>query len=637
MCGVAGYFYRNHEKRVDETIVTKMVRILHHRGPDEEGYYCKDNIGMGMRRLSIIDLSGGTQPIHNEDKTIWVVFNGEIFNYIELREELIKKGHRFYTHSDTEVIVHAYEEYGVDCVKKFNGQFGISLWDDNKKRLMLARDRVGIRPLFYAIKDDMIIYGSEIKSIFQYPGFEKKFSARGLEQIFTLWVNVPPDTPFEGVSELAPGHLMLIDESNVKTIQWWKLSFPDQNAYENKPLSYYTDRTHELLYDSTTLRLRADVPVAAYLSGGLDSSIITSLVKKYHNNDLITFSVCFKDKEFDERSYQQTMIDYLKTDHRFIEVNHETIGNTFTDVVYFSEKPMIRTAPAPLFSLAKLVRDNDIKVVLTGEGADEMFGGYNIFKEDRIRRFWARQLDSKIRPKLLQKIYPYINRNAPAFWEAFFKKGISDINNPYYSHLIRWNNMTFIKNLFSDDIISKFNIQENVFEPLNNYIDKDITRWHPLCRAQYLEIVLFMSGYLLSSQGDRMMMGNSIEGRFPFLDYRVMEFATTIPPKYKLNSLNEKYILKKAFESYVPESVVKRAKHPYRAPIASCFIDPGTSNRGATLLTPEKISEKNIFNVEKVGRYLQKLKTQPVDSISERDEMAIAGIVSTQLLSDLFI
>ncbi len=637
MCGIAGIFYEDSSHEVELPILEKMVRKLYHRGPDEQGLHIDGTIGIGMRRLSIIDLAGGSQPIHNEDKTIWVVFNGEIFNYPELRNELEKKGHRFYTRSDTEVLVHCYEQYGENFFSHLNGQFGIALWDSVKKRLILARDRVGIRPLFYKKYQHGILFGSEIKAIFEHPAAGRELDPVGLEQIFTIWVNIPPRTPFKGISELPPGHYMTVDDRGVRINQWWKLQFPELGTYEDRPLSFYKERLNEVLHDATAIRLRADVPVAAYLSGGLDSSIITALVKKHHNNDLITFSVVFNDKSFDERSYQQTMIDFLETDHRFTEVSTDSIGDLFTEVIYFAERPMIRTAPAPLLALSKLVRDNNIKVVLTGEGADEMFGGYNIFKEDKIRRFWARSPHSSLRPRLLESIYPYVNKSAPAFWQAFFKKGLVDVDDPFYSHRIRWNNMSFMKQFFSEGFKTEFNEQKNVFEPLQAYIDPDILRWHPLCRAQYLEISLFMSGYLLNSQGDRMMMGNSVEGRFPFLDHRVIEFAATVPPRYKIDVLNEKFLLKKAFESYLPADIVNRPKQPYRAPIAECFIHPEKGNRGAELLKKEHLEQKGCLNADITGRYIEKLRTQPPERTGERDDMAVAGLVSTQLLSDHFI
>ncbi|MBT4510655.1 MAG: asparagine synthase (glutamine-hydrolyzing) [Chloroflexi bacterium] len=635
MCGIAGIYNRVTNRPIDPSILKRMSGSLRHRGPDEEGFHTSGSIGLAHSRLSIIDLSGGIQPIYNEDKTVCVIFNGEIFNYVELREVLQSKGHRFYTHTDTEVIVHLYEEHGKDFLQHLNGQFAISLWDEKRNELMLARDRVGIRPLFYSVLDDgTFLFGSEMKALFCHPDLQAEIDPSGLDQIFTLWVNIPPRTVFKDVKELAPGHFITVSPEKIETRQYWKLQYPDQGAYEDKPLSYYTEQLRELLYDAVTLRLRADVPVASYLSGGLDSSIISTLVKKYHNNDLITFSVAFKDTEFDERSYQMEMVNHLNTDHRIIEANYDTIGKAFSDVVRYAEKPMIRTAPSPLYLLSGLVRQDNIKVVLTGEGADEIFGGYNIFKEDKIRRFWAAKPESKMRPLLLSTLYPYISRDsrASSFWQSFFKKGLTDTANVFYSHLLRWGNTSHIKRFFTNQYRELFD-EDQLFQDLHQYTDPDIRRWHPLCRAQYLEMSLFMSGYLLSSQGDRMMMGHSVEGRFPFLDHRVVEFANTLPPKYKINSLNEKYILKQTYKDLLPNSITERAKQPYRAPISQCFVATPESI-DSSLLSRESIEEFGYFDPKKVEILLNKATGK---NLGERDEMSLVGIVSTQLLHHHFI
>jgi len=640
MCGITGLFYQNNSGSFDKRILENMISKLDHRGPDDKGYYISNNVGLAQSRLSIIDIAGGKQPIHNEDKSIQVIFNGEIFNYIELRQDLLKRGHRFYTHSDTEVIVHAYEQYGLNFVNYLNGQFAIAIWDNNKHEMIIARDRVGIRPLFYATnKNNQFVFGSEMKAILAHPDFSAEIDPVGINQVFTLWVNVPPRTIFKNIFELPPGHLMTINYENSKIYKYWELSFPGEREYEDKPLAYYSDKLKELLYDSVTIRLRADVPVASYLSGGIDSSIISSLVKKYHNNDLITFSVAFQDEIYDERKYQMEMVKHIKTDHRIVEATYQSIGDSFKDVVYYAEKPIIRSAPAPLFILSRLVRENNIKVVLTGEGADEVFGGYNIFKEDKIRRFWARFPESKIRPELLTTLYPYIKKDADqgkSFWQLFFKKGLTDIQNPYYSHKLRWDNTSYIKKFINKDYSNSFNDNDDIFNPLDNYINKDIMKWHPLSRAQYLEMTLFMSGYLLSSQGDRMMMGNSVEGRFPFLDHRVVEFASTIPPEYKLNVLNEKYILKQTYKDILPASIVKRDKQPYRAPIYQCFLNNNGLNTNG-ILSPEKLVDFGYFDSRFVDKLINKAKSANGQPIAARDDMAIVGITSLQLLHEHFV
>ncbi|MBN2402407.1 MAG: asparagine synthase (glutamine-hydrolyzing) [Spirochaetes bacterium] len=635
MCGIAGIINNSSDRTVDPVVLKDMIDRLSHRGPDEKGFYIKDEIGLAQSRLSIIDLSGGKQPMFNEDGSICVVFNGEIFNYIEMREELRSKGHKLATHSDTEVIVHGYEEWGRDCFTHFTGQFAIAVWDANEKKLTLARDRVGIRPLFYSmLPGGTFIFASEMKAMFCYPGVTPEIDMHGIGQTFTFWVNIPPRTVFKNINELAPGSLMTVSEGRIKVHRYWKFSFPDEDGYEDRPLSYYIEGLKEKLYNATTIRLRADVPVAAYLSGGIDSSVITSLVKKYHNNDLITFSVAFSDAKFDERGYQMQMVDYLKTDHHIIEADYDNIGQAFSDVVYFSEKPLIRTAPAPLYILSGLVRSNNIKVVLTGEGSDEILGGYDIFKEDKVRRFWAKSPDSKWRANLLSSLYPDVAKDPRArrFWQSFFKKNLVDTDNKYYSHLIRWSNTSQIRNFFAGEHRNSV-CDELLLSDLDAFVDPDIMRWHPLCRAQYLEATLFMSGYLLSSQGDRMMMGHSIEGRFPFLDHNVIEFANTIPPKYKLKVLNEKYILKKAYEDILPAPIVNRYKQPYRAPISQCFY---RDNIASKMISREAIEKAGYFDSKATEGLLKKLFPEG-KNVSEREDMTIVGIISMQLLHHHFI
>lgn len=637
MCGITGCFSLRKDCRIVENgILDDMMKEIRHRGPDESGKFIDHNIALGHQRLSIIDLSSGQQPLCNEDGTIQVIFNGEIYNYIELREMLINKGHSFKTKSDTEVIPHLYEEFGKDFPNHMNGNFSIALWDSNREKLFLLRDRVGIRPLFYAHKDGYLIFGSEMKSIFKFPGISGELDPVGLEQIFTIWSNIPPQTPFKDIKELAPGSIMECSSDGETTEKYWRYNFPDKDDYDIKSSEFYKQKVKEELHKAVELRLRSDVPVASYLSGGIDSSVVAALVKKHHNNNLITFSVAFKDNDFDESSYQKEMVDYLGTDHRMVYADYNSIGAKFSDVVRYAERPTIRTAPSPLLILSGLVRENGIKVVLTGEGADEVFGGYNIFREDKVRRFWARQPDSKIRPNLLAKLYPYVARSNNAFWQGFFKKGLTDVDDPYYSHRIRWNNTSWLLRYFADDFSNKFDAQKNVYGPLEDYLDKDMGRWHPFCKAQYLEMSLFMSGYLLNTQGDRMMMGNSVEGRFPFLDHNVIEFASTIPPEFKCKILEEKYLIKNSFTDYVPDRIAKRPKQPYRAPIAKCFLSKDVDNLSASMLEEKTVEDFGIFKKQGVDLLKKKFDKDDGASLSEKDNMAVAAIISTQLLNHYF-
>lgn len=616
-----------------------MIALLRHRGPESAGIYEDGPAGLAHARLSIIDLAGGDQPISNEDGTVWVVLNGEIFNYPELRRDLERRGHRFQTASDTEVLVHLYEDYGTDLFEHLNGQFGLALWDEPRQRLLLGRDRLGIRPLFYHHDGHRLLFGSEIKAIFAEPSITRRLDYHSLGDIFTCWSAVAPATPFAGIQQLLPGHWLEFSAAGLTTGSYWQLSFAPGQEPE-RPLADWADELDDLLTDAARLRLRADVPVGAYLSGGLDSTYISALVKKRFNNRLCTFSVGFADQRFDESSYQRQAVDQLGTDHRAITCTDSEIGDAFPAVVWHAETPMIRTAPVPLYLLAKLVRESGFKVVLTGEGADEMFAGYNIFKEAMVRRFWARNPQSTMRPRLLERLYPYVfsqgDGKARSYLEGFFRRGLDESEKPAFSHLIRWRNTAQLHTFFSTAVRRELDGPEQFVERMTAQLPTDFISWPALSRAQYLEASLFLPGYLLAAQGDRMAMAHAVEGRFPFLDHRVAEFAARVPPRFRLNGLNEKFIVKKAAETVIPAAVLQRHKQPYRAPISGCFFGERQPDYLADLLAPETLQTSNLFDNNRVQRLIGKCRRQGAELVSERENMAVVGIISTLLLEQQF-
>ncbi len=639
MCGICGNFnlLKNHKINID--ILKKMIFLMKHRGPEEFGIYQDKQIGLGHARLSIIDLKGGTQPIHNEDKTVWIVYNGEVYNFPELKEGLIKKGHQFYTRTDTEVIVHLYEEKGPEFLNDLNGQFAFAIWDIKKRQLMLARDRMGIRPLFYSIVDGSLIFASEIKSIFIDKRIKREIDPYGLDQLFTFWATLPSKTIFKNIFELPPAHYLIAKNGNVSTKQYWDLQFTFK---EEKPLfqeEYYAENLLSLIKDAVKLRLRADVPVASYLSGGIDSSFITALVKKYFNNELKTFSIGFADKNYNEGPFQKQMVNFLKTDHKEIMCDYADIGKIMQDIIWHAEKPLIRTAPAPLFLLSRLVQKNNIKVVLTGEGADEILAGYDIFREMEIRRFWAKYPDSKFRHLLLKKLYHYLPnwpRKASGFLKSFYKANLLEEDKIYYSHIPRWNTMTQVKSFFSASLNNQVK-NHNAIDDFGNTIPENFSSWDYLSQAQYIEITTLLSGNLLSSQGDRMMMAHSVEGRFPYLDHRVIEFCAKIPANLRLKTLNEKYILKKIAKPFLPPAISGRIKQGYRAPDSLSFFNETKLDYVEDLLSIKNIKKTGYFNPVAVNNLVKRCKNTDNSLISIRHNMAIVGIITTQLLDNLFI
>lgn len=645
MCGICGIV--NLRANVgegplpDAELLKRMVAALHHRGPDARGGYRDRHVALGHSRLSIIDLAGGNQPLCNETNDIWVVFNGEIFNYVELGEELKAAGHHLRTKSDTEIIVHAYEQWGLDCLSRFNGQFAIALWDRPRRRLLLARDRVGIRPLYYARLGDQLLFGSEIKALFQHPELPRALDRRGLAQVFGFWAPVAPRTAFEGVSQLPPGQMMLVERGELDTRRYWEPKFLPPKAESKRPYcdEAQTQRLAEELRDkleaSTKLRmLRADVPVGVYMSGGIDSSVIGALVRRFHRGHLRTFSLRFAHRDFDEGDYQKQMVARLGAEHAEVEVDYHDIAQAFADVVYYAEAPLLRAAPAPLFLLSRLVRQSGYKVVLTGEGSDEFLAGYDIFREDRVRRFWARNPDSTHRPRLLERLYPWLARSpvqARALQRTFFGKGLDRLHEPYFSHIPRWESAASLQRFFARDVRAELEGYDPIDE-LRASLPQDIDSWEPLGKAQAVEIVTLLAGYLLSSQGDRMLMGNSVEGRFPFLDHEVMEFADGLPPEVKLRVLDEKHLLKRAAHDLVPESILRRPKQPYRAPDAQSFVQDDRPEYVDEVLGPEAVEAAGIFHPEGVRRLMTKMKKLRDKTPSNADNMALVGVLSTQLL-----
>ena len=639
MCGIAGIInFNNPENK--ESILRKMAGYLHHRGPDAAGFYAQGAVGLAHTRLSIIDLSTGDQPIHNEDRSIWVIFNGEIFNYPELQIKLQALGHRFYTQTDTEVLVHLYEEYGTGMFTHLNGQFAFALWDKKTETLLLARDRVGIRPLFYFHAHNRLVFASEIKAIFADKTVPRRLDTQSLSDLFTCWSPTGDATSFQDISQLAPGHYALFSKQGLSLTKYWELPF-GQTSFRQEPLAELADELNHLMMDSTRIRLRADVPVGAYLSGGLDSTYTSSLVKNNFNNRLCTFSVGFTDKGFDESFYQNRAVEDLETDHKTINCSYDDIGNIFPRVIWHTETPILRTAPAPLILLSNLVKESQFKVILTGEGADEMFAGYNIFKADKLRRFWAKDPTSRLRPMLLKKLYPYVftqnNSKAIKFLEQFFKKGMEDIGSPVYSHIQRWENTSQLKTFFTQDLKQHSKTLDHFIEKYCALLPDDFMAWDPLSKAQYNESKIFLSNYLLSSQGDRMAMANSIEGRYPFLDHRVIEFAASLPPTFRMNGITEKFILKRSARGMVPNELIERPKQPYRAPISQAFLGDTTHEYVHELLSETAIKNAGYFDHKKTTRLVKKCQKQQGALLSERENMALVGILSTQLLDFQFI
>lgn len=634
MCGVAGIVDFNHKNNTTQAL-TAMLRPVCYRGPDESGIWHSEFVALGNVRLSILDLTTGRQPLSDPSGRFWIAFNGEIFNYIELRHELSKAGNKFRTNTDTEVVVQLYAKYGVSCLQKLNGQFVIAIWDKLEKELFVARDRVGVRPLFYNLTNGVFAFGSEIKSLFSLNHITRELVPENLAQIYTFWTAITPNTPFKGIFELSPGHFLRFNKNGLNTERFWQLDYSVKR--QDIRVGEAIEEFDELFASAVRLRLRADVEVAAFLSGGIDSSTTVSYIKKVGPRVLNTFSIGFSEKDFDESAYQEKAARYFNTNHKSVICTSSDIAEVFPKVVWQSETAMTRTAPAPMMILSKLVRDNNIKVVITGEGSDEILAGYDIFREDRIRRFWAAQPDSGLRPSLLKKIYPdipHLKKAGPAMLKMFFGYRLSDTSDKFYSHLLRWNNSNHIKKHLSAEVKNRIS-GYSPLDDLNAKLPDDFMKWDPLARAQWLETTVFMSGYLLSTQGDRMGMANSIEGRYPFLDHRVIEFCSGLPADMKLKGLNEKYLLKKLTAGRIPENIRRRPKQPYRAPIQSVFLSENPPEYVREMLSETYTRKTGIFDHGVINETISRIRKTGL--ASEVDQMAITAVISTHILNDLFI
>jgi len=624
MCGIAGTF-RFDGRLADRGALLSMASILRSRGPDGTGLLLDGSLGLVNTRLAIVDLAGGDQPIGNEDGRFWVVHNGEVYNHIELRKELEALGHRFATRCDTEVLVHAWEEWGRGLLDRLNGAFAFAIWDRRDRVLFLARDRFGIRPLYWARRPGVLHFASELKALTA--AIKPVVDPAAVAETFATWAGDPSRSFLEGASEVPPGHWAEVRaDGSVRSGRWWDLRF------EEGPRQSVDDAAAELLTlleDATRLRLRADVPVGVYLSGGLDSSATAALARRLGVEDLRSFCVSFADARYDESEFQTEMAQRLGTRHTTITIDGPDIAGVFPDVCYRAERPILRTAPAPLFLLSAAVQQAGLKVVLTGEGADEVFAGYHIFREMAARRFWARRPESRLRPRVIERLYPYLARNLKGA-APFFARGLNDTGDWLYSHRLRFENTARCYALLSPDVRAAFPA-ERAWEELHARLPANFDSLEPLAKAQMIEIRTFLQGYLLHAQGDRMLMAHSVEGRFPFLDYRLAEFAARQPARYRMRGLKEKYLLRRAVGPLLPDRVARRVKRPYRAPIAGVFFGPKAPDYVRELLAPEKTAASGLFAPAAVDRLVAKFLRAP-ERVSEVDEMALVGLLSTLLL-----
>ncbi|TRW90373.1 asparagine synthase (glutamine-hydrolyzing) [Candidatus Methylobacter oryzae] len=579
MCGIAGIYHLAGEQPVERALLQTMVDSFAYRGPDDDGFYQEPGLGLGFRRLSIIDLASGNQPISNEDDTLVLICNGEIYNYRELQADLIKQGHRFKTACDIEVILHLYEQYGVELLQRLNGQFAFALYDKRQKRLMLARDHVGIAPLFYTVAGQRFIFGSEIKAILKYPAVERRVDLTGLDQIFTFPGLVSPRTLFQNIHALKPGHFILVEQGDVKVKEYWDLTYPLQSELDNQISEQdCIDRLDEALRKAVNYRLHADVPVGFYLSGGLDSSLIAGLIhdlspeKQRHS-----FSIGFHDKAIDERHYQQIMAAQVNSIHHETVFDSEHIAERLQDMIFHAETPLKESYNSCSLALSGLVKQQGLKVVLTGEGADELFAGYVGYRLDQNREQDDFSLEAMLETQLQEECW-----GEPFFYEKNYHE-FKDTKRALYASAVLE--------------------QAEEFE-CTNHAPVDTGKLlgrHAIHKRSYLDFKLRMSDHLLADHGDRVAYANSVEARYPFLDVNVIACARTIPPHFLVNNMQEKYILKQLARRYVPDAVINRPKFSFVAPGSPNLLRQN-NEWIEDLLSYERIKRQGYFNPDVIER-----------------------------------
>ena len=491
--------------------------------------------------------------------------------------------------------------------------------------------------MFYTVQGGRLVFASEIKALFGARGVSRRLLPVALGQVFTYWSAQAPATIFDGVLSLPAGHILALEDGVTQVRRYWDWVFPQGDPVA-PPIEEAARELRALLIDSVRLQLRSDVPVGAYLSGGLDSSLVTALVRRVADTPLRTFSLTFEDREFDESDFQDELVRHLGTTHTAVHCTRSAIGAAFPRSIWHAETPILRTAPTPLMLLAERVRAEGYKVVLTGEGADEVFAGYDLFREAKVRRFWARAPESAWRPRLLERLYPYLKHSpvtGQAFTRGFFGQGMDDLESPWFAHLPRWRTTRRLWRFLTPEVRAELAATEP-FPGLDGRLPPESSRWAPLSRDQYVEAHTLLSGYLLCSQGDRMAMASSVEGRFPFLDHRVIEFANRLPARHKLRVLEGKHVLREAARGLLPERIRTRAKQPYRAPDSqSFFAAERPLDYVGDLLGEKRVREGGLFDPGAVRKLYEKCRTGR--AIGFADNMAFVGILSTMLVEEMFV
>ncbi|MCA9790717.1 MAG: asparagine synthase (glutamine-hydrolyzing) [Candidatus Eremiobacteraeota bacterium] len=626
MCGIAGVVDVAEPAPVEQALLERMARAIIHRGPDQDGYFRQPGLGLASRRLSIVGIESGRQPIFNEDRSVVVVYNGELFDYPERRRELEARGHRFATDTDTELLVHLWEEQGPAMLPTLRGQFAFALADLQQNRVVLARDKMGICPLYWAIREERLYFGSEIKAILASGAVQAQLDPRALDHVFSFFAMGTRRTMFGGVSALLPGHYLEIYDGRPRERRYWDLDFPDAGQGESPP--DIVERFADTLGEAVRIRLRADVPVVSYLSGGVDSTTIACLAGQALGRSLPTFTIQIAQTDLDETDRAMMAARTIGSEPLTIRCGNAEIAASYPDLLVASESPVIDTSSAAIYRLATAVREQGYKVALTGEGADEALAGYPWHKSHRLME----PLDRLGLGAWLRRAALFLLTRGRLPWSIFDHRyrlsggyhGTSDL----YAGCSLSGHLAFSRE-FRHSLGGHMAVDDLE-------LDLDgMRRWDPLNRALYLGYKVMLPGLLMSHKGDRPAMANSVETRFPFLDDRVIDLCCRVRPDWKLHSLRrDKHLLRCFASTLLPAAIADRPKSIFRARYAGSFLDP-MPNYVAQLLSKESLEKTGYFEVGRLLDCVARVRSGRLASMGV--EVAVVGAVSTQLWHHLFL
>jgi len=610
MCGICGIYNFNSKEKIKESDLRKMAKVIKHRGPDDEGFYTHKNIGLAHRRLSVIDLSQfARQPMTNEDNTIWITYNGEIYNYLELREKLIRKGHKMKSESDTEVILHLYEEFGENLLEKLNGMFAFVLWDKNKNRIFAARDRLGVKPFYYFCDKEKFIFSSEIKAILSY-GIKAEPNFVAINDYLAFQFCLDEKTFFKGINKLQPGHYLVIENSQLRIKKYWDIDYIIDNEHSE---NYFTEKLTNLIENSVKLRTRSDVPIGAYLSGGIDTTIVTCFASKFINskhNSIKTFTGFFPfGKRYDETRYAKIVSDFANTQYFQVSPTAEDFVTILPKLIYLMDEPAAGPGIFPQYFVSKLSSEN-VKVVLGGQGGDEIWGGYAryliAYTEHCFKKvlFNSREEDKYLR--ILKSAISHaeiLREYAPTLKYFYAKDVFSPMDYRYFKLISRISNL---EKVFNKDFIQEINKKSSIIKRFRNIFNNSNSTSY-FNRMSYFDIKTVLPALLQVE--DRTSMAVSLESRVPLLDHRIVELSSRVSPAIKYKGLESKYLLKKATTNIIPKEILDRKdKIGFAVPLDKLYKNKVVKNFLREILLGKKAKERAIYNIAGIEKLLESEK-----------------------------